>query len=91
MWSLGAPVCGALIDRAGASWGFLAAGAVGAVVAGGGLVVLRVARTTRRAEAPSPSDDVGTAAPASTTRAGSLPADVAPAEPDNRVPAAPLG
>jgi MFS family permease len=42
--ALGAPLCGALIDRAGASAGFLAAGAVGVVVAGGGLVVLRVLR-----------------------------------------------
>jgi MFS family permease len=50
--ALGAPVCGALIDRSGASWGFLAAGAVGAVVAGGGLLVLRLARSVRPAPVP---------------------------------------
>ena len=45
--ALGAPVCGALIDGTGPAAGFLAAGAVGAVVAGGGLLVLRVARSSR--------------------------------------------
>lgn len=43
--AMGAPLCGVLIDRSGAGAGFLAAGAIGAIVAGAGLVVLRVART----------------------------------------------
>ncbi|WP_227425042.1 MFS transporter [Pengzhenrongella sicca] len=42
--ALGAPLCGLLIDRFGASAGFLAAGAIGAAVAGTGMVVLRAAR-----------------------------------------------
>ena len=40
--SLGAPVCGWMIDLLGASAGFLTAAMVGAVLAGSGLVVLRV-------------------------------------------------
>ncbi len=97
--ALGAPVCGALIDRAGASWGFLAAGAVGAVVAGGGLIVLRLARTSRattaaRATAAVRPVDVpvpDAPAAAAVVAPTGVPADVAPAEPDGRVPTAPLG
>lgn len=46
--ALGAPLCGALIDRGGAGAGFLAAGAIGTIVAGSGLVVLRRARARAR-------------------------------------------
>lgn len=83
--ALGAPVCGALIDHAGAPWGFAAAGAVGAVVAGGGLLVLRATRG---------SSAGGTTAVLPEREAGGhadVPADPAPAERDGRVPAAPLG
>jgi MFS family permease len=47
----GAPLCGLLIDRAGAGAGFLVAGGVGVVAAGGGLLVLAVARHRRTAGA----------------------------------------
>jgi len=47
--ALGAPACGALIDHAGPGAGFLAAGAIGAVVAAGGIVALRVVRARRLA------------------------------------------
>ncbi|WP_407342465.1 MFS transporter [Pengzhenrongella phosphoraccumulans] len=51
--ALGAPLCGALIDRYGASAGFLAAGVIGAVVAGAGLVALRSFRARARARLES--------------------------------------
>lgn len=54
--ALGAPPCGALIDRAGAGAGFLAAGAVGGVVAGSGLVVLRTGRVRARRGSPAPTE-----------------------------------
>ncbi|MGV8965484.1 MAG: MFS transporter [Cellulomonas sp.] len=47
--ALGAPLCGALIDQFGAGAGFLAAGVIGAVVAGAGLVALRRFRFRARA------------------------------------------
>lgn len=46
--ALGAPLCGALIDRFGAGAGFLAAGVIGAVAAGAGLVALRWFRARAR-------------------------------------------
>ncbi|RYV52511.1 MFS transporter [Pengzhenrongella frigida] len=46
--ALGAPLCGALIDRYGAGAGFLAAGLIGTVVAAAGLVALRMFRTRAR-------------------------------------------
>jgi len=76
--ALGAPVCGALIDRTGAGAGFLVAGTVGAVVAGGGLLVLRAARSRR-------------ASPVTADVAPDVPADVAPAESGGRPVTAPLG
>jgi MFS family permease len=42
--SLGAPFCGWMIDRVGPGAGFLSASVAGALLAGGSLVVLRVAR-----------------------------------------------
>jgi MFS family permease len=51
--ALGAPLCGLVIDRAGAPAGFLVAGGVGVVVAGGGLLALAVMRNRRRAAAAS--------------------------------------
>lgn len=42
--ALGAPLCGAVIDRAGASGGFLTAAVVGGAVAGAGLLVVAVRR-----------------------------------------------
>lgn len=49
--AMGAPLCGVLIDKSGAGAGFLAAGAIGTIVAGAGLIVLRVARTRARGRA----------------------------------------
>jgi MFS family permease len=54
--ALGAPLCGLVIDRAGASAGFLVAGTVGVVVAGGGLVALAVVPDCR-ADAAVRDDD----------------------------------
>ena len=88
--ALGAPVCGAVIDRTGAGAGFLVAGAVGVVVAGGGLLVLRGARSARAGRtAPTGPEPTGTA-PTGTAATGPaagaadagdahLPVDVAPA------------
>lgn len=42
--TLGAPLCGWMIDRGGAGAGFLSAAAAGAVLASGGLLVLRASR-----------------------------------------------
>ena len=52
--ALGAPLCGALIDQFGAWAGFLAAGVIGTVVAGTGLVVLRRFRVRARARLAVP-------------------------------------
>ncbi len=52
--ALGAPLCGALIDQFGAGAGFLAAGIVGAVVAGTGLVALHGFRVRARARLDVP-------------------------------------
>lgn len=60
--ALGAPVCGAVIDRAGAPAGFLTASLVAAGLAGAGLVVLKATRdraveAAARDEAePAPGD-----------------------------------
>jgi MFS family permease len=60
--ALGAPLCGLVIDRAGAPAGFLVAGGVGVVVAGGGLLVLAVVRDRRRAAA-TPDEAAATLEP----------------------------
>ncbi len=79
--ALGAPVVGALIDRAGAASGFLAAGAVGAVVAGGGLLVLRVTRSARASsEAPSAAPGAAPPAPVTEVAPGEVLAGVAPGD-----------
>ncbi|HEY0119549.1 MAG TPA: MFS transporter [Cellulomonas sp.] len=74
--ALGAPLVGAVIDRATPGGGFLTAACVGGVVAVGGLVVLRVARKRRAGTAP-PS-----VAPAPAEADVSSFTDPAPAEAD---------
>lgn len=54
--ALGAPVCGALIDAAGPSAGFLAAATAGVVLSVAGLVVLRVTHDRAVAEASRDAD-----------------------------------
>lgn len=57
--AVGAPLCGWFIDRHGAGAGFLTASAIGVVLAGGGLVVLRLARdrSLRSASSDEPARD----------------------------------
>ncbi|WP_298459724.1 MFS transporter [uncultured Cellulomonas sp.] len=92
--ALGAPVCGALIDRAGAGAGFLAVGAVGTAVAGVGLLVLRRTRPSSAARVPlagTPAAEQAVGLGALDPAQDDLPTDVAPAEREARVPTAPLG
>ena len=91
--ALGAPVCGAIIDRTSAGAGFLVAGAVGVVVAGGGLLVLRGTRSAggRAAGRVTEGRAAGRVTEGSEAAGESAPTDVAPAEEGPRVPAAPLG
>ena len=63
-------------------------------VAGGGLVVLRVTRSSRAGRPgvpPTPRDDVAPRGAHPVRDAATAPVDVAPAEPGARVPTAPLG
>jgi hypothetical protein len=57
--AVGAPLCGWFIDRHGAGAGFLTASAIGVVLAGGGLLVLRLARdrSLRSASPAEPARD----------------------------------
>lgn len=54
--SLGAPVCGWMIDSAGARAGFLTAGLAGALLAGTGLLVLHVVRGRGEAGGAGPGE-----------------------------------
>lgn len=70
--AIGAPLCGWFIDAHGAGAGFLTAGVLGIVLAGGGLLVLRVAR-----DRSLPAD-----APISSTTASGIATPDAAAAPD---------
>jgi MFS family permease len=59
--ALGAPVCGAVIDRLGPQAGFAMAGGVGLVLAAAGLAVLTAFRRRSAARAAAAPDEVATA------------------------------
>ena len=79
--ALGAPLCGAVIDRSGPGAGFLTASLVGGGIAVAGLLVLRVGRGRRRSRRRGRRGPARRAAAPATARAAGPASALRPARP----------